>query len=234
MVCFGLYAEDASGKTTAMRIPKPPKKVYRGEEVTEIFLPEMIEKDPKTGRNWNIPLSGCARLYSFQCIKKGNWRFVSEKKIICEDHYSVIDFCRHVKCVSVLQRACYHYCENTNSFSREYRADRFEKLCHFYQEVLKLIDECGYPEIAKSRIDVVFLNGVIAVLKQLTVAELTQKNKIAEVESILNSAVLQQVLEVHKRDRESWKKKIFFFVMRRQMAGLSYFIAKLRNIRGIL
>ena len=70
-----------------------------GEEVAEEILPELISPDYSQEKKANMMLSACTALFSMDLINKIHWRFVSEREIISEDVYSLMNLFGHVACV---------------------------------------------------------------------------------------------------------------------------------------
>ena len=143
VVMFGMRFVNATGKITGEMLPTPSKTTYSGAEIQDVFVPEMIGKDPKTGKSFCIMLSVCSAMFSTELINRTGWRFVSEKKVISEDVYALLALFRDVNCVSILSDIYYNYCENTISVTRTYRADRNDNNRGFYLACLELCDECG-------------------------------------------------------------------------------------------
>ena len=231
MVCFGLCYENSEGEITLSFAPKPPKPAYKKEEVASEFVVGATGKNPETGEDWQIPMSACCKLYAMDCIRKNNWRFVSEREIISEDFYSVLKLYKDLQSVCILPYAFYHYCENEASLTQTYRKDRFEKVCHYYREIAKLCNECGYPGEVVKRMVGTFLGGVIASLKQTMAAEMPYREKKNAIREMLNEPLLQQVLWEHRNDPENWKKRLLFCAMRNKRYRICALLAKLRNGR---
>ena len=64
-----------------------------------------------------------------------NIEFFSERKVISEDTMFMIDYIKHAKKAVGIHGAFYCYRRNEASFSKSYRADRFEKVLIFLAEL---------------------------------------------------------------------------------------------------
>lgn len=72
-------------------------------------------------------MSAWTNLYSMEIILNNKWKFISEREIISEDIYSLLNLYKYVNKVAILSEALYFYCENGTSLTHTYRKDRFEK-----------------------------------------------------------------------------------------------------------
>lgn len=229
IVCYGLNVVNAQNVTIKIQIPDASQEVYCAEEVQNVFLPRLIGPDPRTGRDYRIPMSAWSKMFSMRCIQKNNWRFVSERVIMSEDYYSVAKLCADVEKVCILPMACYNYCQNDTSISRSYRKDRFERVCHFYSEIKKLCTELAYSQEVHYRFGTKYLSGVIAVLKQEVAFGESFATKWKAIREILNYEELQQVMLERKNDKVNTKKKVLFWAMRHKLVGVCYVLLLAQN-----
>ena len=88
IVLYGYNVVDSNGKKVKECIPKPYKTFYKNEEIQKYVLPNMIATDPNAGDEfW---MSMCGGLFSMRLINEANWRLASERDIISEDVYSLL------------------------------------------------------------------------------------------------------------------------------------------------
>lgn len=224
VVMFGMRFVSATGEITGEMLPMPAKTTYRGKEIQEIFVPEMIGKDPRTGKSFQLMLSACSTMFSSELIHRTSWRFVSEKQVISEDIYALLVLFKDVKSVSILSNIYYNYCENTVSVTRSYRADRNMRNRSFYLACLDLCDACGYTEEAKKRCSEPYLGNTFAAMKQIAAHYSSYRNAKPELQTIITDEVLQQVLAQKKHDHETSKKKIFYWAIRNKCYFLCYLL----------
>lgn len=128
LVCCGHQEETFDGIIIRERIPAPPKNIFEGEEIKRRLMPMTLSYDAKSGEDWNLSLSACFGLFSLTCIRDNKWKFASEREVYSEDIYSVLDFYRYVNKVVFVNMPFYHYVYNSNSTSRSYRTDRYDKI----------------------------------------------------------------------------------------------------------
>ena len=72
-------------------------------------------------------------IYKKDILDKYNIRFESERKFISEDILFNIDFCMNSKRVSFIDNTYYYYCFNSESLTKTYKSDRFEKDLILYE-----------------------------------------------------------------------------------------------------
>lgn len=228
LVCFGMRYVNAEGCVTAQRIPTPSKQVFRGEEVLSVFLPALVAPDPRTGENFNISMSACCKLYSMKSINKRAWRFVSERQIISEDFYSLLSLYRDVETAVVLPEAHYYYCENSTSLSHTYRPDRYDRVRHFYNEIVLLCRTLGYSQEVARRFRGTYLSFAITALKQEVMADRPLAEQRESVRRIIDDQTLQGVLLDIRKEPQDLTKKILFFAMRHKLYSVCFGLLKLK------
>lgn len=217
VVVFGLRNIAPDGTVTTRFVPKVGARTYRGREVQEEFLPEFISPDPTGMGERLFYMSSCLLLYSMEKIRAIGWRYVSERQIISEDVYSLLNLFDRINTVTVVPEDYYCYCANdSTSFSRRYMPNRYERIRHFYQETVKLCLEKKYSIDIIKRVTEPYLSYTMAVLKQEAKAPLSLKERIHKVYGILSDPVLQEVAQQKKGDWAIWSRKLVYFLIRRK------------------
>ena len=74
-------------------------------------------------------------LFRAEIIRKNNLVFQSEREILSEDSLFMLDYISCIKRAIGIEDAFYHYFRNSNSISKSYKKDRFEKTLVFVNEV---------------------------------------------------------------------------------------------------
>ena len=228
VICYGFSRIDFQGRMVAQFIPKTEKTVYSGSEVQSLFLPELVAPNPKTGQATNLHMSAWACLYSLERIHAANWRFSSERDIISEDVYSHLRFYMHVTKAAVLSRALYCYCENDTSLTQTYRPDRYKKIKHFYEESIKVCQECGYSTDVYHRVSLPFLAFTISALKQEMRAPASKMQRHQTVISILKDPLFDRIILENRSDQMGLSKSLFFFAARLRLYWICIFLLKLQ------
>ncbi len=228
LVCFGNTRETEDGRLIEERIPTPPKFVFCGEEVKEQLLPMMLTHNAATGENWNMLPSACCGLFSMECIREYGWRFVSEREIISEDIYSMVEFYSYTNTIAFVPKAFYHYLANPTSLSRSYRADRYERMKVFYEKMNELSRKIELEQQLKERIQTVFLGITMGALKQIVAAGGTHKQRHKAFKTVVEDRYMKTVLKEYNYSGEGLLKRIFFWSMKKRCAVLSYYIIKIK------
>lgn len=213
-VVFGFVNVDAWENEISRRVPETDQSVYRGAEIWEHFLPQFLEGNRKTGLFPGV----CWSLFSMEAVQRGNWRFPSEREVLCEDICALLELYRHVDTVAVLPMALYHYRKNDASLSHSYRRDRFEKAKYCYGQLLKIAAQYPKPaEIVRSCGEV-FLSQTIAAMKQES-----------DLRDILNDETLQQV--VRQTQAAGWKRRLLVLVMRGRCVMACRFLLAAQKVK---
>lgn len=215
IVVFGLKKIAANGTIVSRYIPKVGRRTYRGKEVLEEFLPEFISMNPKCNSEKLFYMSSCVLMYSARKIKEVHWKYVSERAIVSEDVYSILNLFDSINTVTVVPEDYYCYCTNdSSSFSRKYVPNRYEKIRHFYLEAVSLCEKKKYGEDIVRRVADPFLAYSLATLKQEANAPASFWNRKKIVYGILSDSILQQVVWMKKGDQASFSRKLLYFLIR--------------------
>ena len=231
LVVCGMVNASAEGKVITKYIPAFSEPVYRGERVQGEFLPNIVSHDPATGKEYNVVLSACCVLFSMELINRAHWRFVSERKVLSEDVYSLLTLYKDVQSVAILDDAMYYYRSNGASISRSFRPDRFERNREFYLQCLDLCKQCGYSDEVIRRCKEPYLANVFGTVKQAVAYYDSYHAVKAELKKMIDDSVFQQVLYEKRKDKEKITKKIFYCTVRRKWYFACYLLlkAKLRQ-----
>lgn len=228
VVYYGYNIVSAEGIVTKTYKPEIDKLVYVGEEVAEEILPELISPDYSQEKKANLMLSACTALFSMDLINKIHWRFVSEREIISEDVYSLMNLFGHVACVGVLPEAMYYYCQNGTSLTRAYRKDRYQGIKVFYDKIMILCENVRYPEMVKTRFASVYFAFVIATLKLIALSEGKTLDKLHNIRAIEEDSHLKKVLSEIDLKIESKSRKFLRLILLKENTMLCYLVLLLK------
>ena len=223
---FGFSTVDKNGNVTNVIVPKTKCQKYVGENILTAFLPDLISWDPDNGVATDLRMSAWNAIYSMELIKRSSWRFVSEREIISEDVYSLLDLYHDVKTVMVVPEAFYFYCENETSLTHSYKKDRYNRIKYFYEACIDKCDQLEYSKEVKRRMAYPFTANSIAAMKMIANSDLSNDEKKKTIGSIVYDETMQNVVHQMNLKRESITRKILFSSIKYKMAGLCYWLIK--------
>lgn len=229
IVVYGYNRVTTNGGLESTTIPVPKLEKYVGSDVLNKFLPDYIAKDPQDGYDPKLWMSACGCMFLTKIIKDSGWRFVSERDIISEDTYSLLQLYKYVNCVSIISKAFYNYRLNLYSLTHIYRADRFEKIKHFYQMSIAKATELQYPLEVNERIKNLFLSFTIGALKGIVHSDLNRKDKKTEFKKVFYDDMLQTAISTSNIKYEPITRKILFLLIKYKLCNLAFLVVKLKN-----
>ena len=225
IVVFGINQVKKNGRITQI-VPRSERYVFSGREVQEVFLPDLMGYDSKESVVSGIWMSSCVCLYSMELIRRVKWRFVSERDIISEDVYSLLQLYKDVKVVAIIPEAFYYYCENFESLSHTYKTNRFEKIKNFYNACVELCNKYGYGKTVKDRMSLLYYANVLACMKMVVTLDTSFRQKIKFLNCILRDSVTQDALASTALQPESIFQRIMLDSMKSMNAELCYCLIK--------
>ena len=228
IVVYGYTRIDKHGNTFAEYIPDTEQQTYVGKEVIDKFLPDLMSYNPQTGKSTNLQMSSCMMLFSLKMIKKNSWEFVSERRIISEDYYSLLYLFSYVNAVSILKESLYYYCENINSLTQKYDDTRLDRIQDWYLNSIELCNKLNYSNKVKERLSIQYLANDIAAMKQLSHSGKTIKKLYLEYKKIVSNKYIQEAVININLKVENFQRKILFLSIKLKLPFFLYVICKLK------
>ena len=223
IVSFG-YFDYSMGSIVETHIPCNDLLFYSDDKVITEFLPEALKR-----KIINFNLSAWTSLYSMDLIRKSKWKFASEREIISEDVYSLLDLYQHVKSIAIIPHAYYYYCNNEVSLTRIFRKDRFSFIHKFYTESLKLIEKNKYPITVKKAMAYPYIANVIGALKVLNKSNISSLEKYHQIKCVLKNKVFRQALNDIDMTEESFSRKILIFMMKMRLSSACLLLVTIKD-----
>lgn len=224
IVIYGFSDVDSNKRIIKTMIPTTEKNYYCGKEIQETFLPDLIAPDIVTGKRSNLWMSAWCSFYSTELIKRTNWRFVSERKIISEDIYSLLDLYCNVTKVCVLKESLYFYCANATSLTHVFKSDRFEKIKIFYDECVKLAHLHGYNADIINRLSFPYISNTLAAIKLIFTSSNSKHEQKTAVYAILKDKHLKNVVDNSNYQKDTLQRRLFMRLIALKMHTLCYYI----------
>lgn len=208
IVIFGFSRVNAKGNIQYNMIPESSLEVFKGNEILSIVLPDLLSKGRNAKKIKNLWVSTWVNMFSIELIKRADWKFVSEREIIAEDVYSLLDLYSDVNTVSIVKEALYYYCENQTSLTQVYRKDRFGKINYFYDKCMELISKKNYNVDICNNLSYIYLANIIGALKLIVNSDLSLKSKYLEVDTIVKDKSLIGALNKIDLKTEEFSRKL--------------------------
>mgnify|MGYP004526785091 CR=1 FL=1 len=222
MVMFGIEDVDEQENKIGEKVPYTDKKVFKGDEITNHVLPELLFSPTKNIRNLETPAS-MAHFYTMDIIKKNGWQFVSEKEYISEDFYSRLELYRYVKKFIVIDEPLYYYRHGHESLSSSSRLLDYNLIRKFYKQCMCLCKKNNYNLTVMNNISRPYLSFTITCLKLKARQKKNIMTKRTELNEVLKDTQLHEVLKQHNLNNENKAKQILY----RAILANNYFLARL-------
>lgn len=185
-------------------------KVYSDSDVKEKLLPQLMSHDYREGSPANFAFSAWSGMFSMDIIRKNNLRFPSERVIISEDTYFLLEYYFYTNRVAVLDDILYFHYINTSSLTTTYKADRHSKNTYFFDEAVKLINKYDYSSEIHTRLCMLYHSFTLAALKMIVSSDLSEKDKRRKCTEILKSGEVQRTITPDVLNREKKTVRLFF------------------------
>lgn len=230
-VVYGFCDVTENGLFIKEYVPNCSKKLFKDEEVKSILIKQFFSSHNYKDEDFNLLICAWNCMFSMNLIKKINFRFVSERKIISEDVYSMLIYYSSMSSAYVLSESLFYHRYNGKSLTHEYRKDRFEKLNILYIELLKLCDELGLDEETKNLMSTPYLNGVFGALKLLLNSNLNLYNKYKNFKIIVLDKIFQESISCVNFSQERFLRMLVLKLFKYRMTLVSFLIFFLNNKR---
>lgn len=187
LVMFGRFNQTVDGKITPKPIPCD-KPLFKGDEVVSKVLSGLFTYKMGVG------ISCWGKLYDINLIKDNDIAFCSERELLSEDAFFMLQLFAKVKRVALLPENLYYYCQNENSLSRGYKKGR-QALCdNFLAMGSKVCCDLNYPDTVLQNFKARYLMYVISGLKRIVGSDLKKQEKKQELFEIFKNKNLHKTL----------------------------------------
>lgn len=194
--------------------------IYEDEILEKIMLP-VLGAEEGAAEDVEREMSVCINMYRLDVIKNNDISFVSERDYVSEDVFFNMLYFLNIKRAALISECVYFYCTNGNSLTHTYREDRFEKYCKMLKRQLEILREHNIENVSQNRVYRTFLMKVKKTISQLSICNLSRKEKTQRCKDILESKELQQVVAVYgKNSNVTKKQKIILYLMKNKNAKI--------------
>lgn len=202
-----------------------PKNFYHGNDIKNIILPGMFTYD------FGFGVSAWGKMFSLDIIKRNKLRFKSEKDIISEDAYFMLEYFSYVSGLSIIHESLYYYFKRNNSLSRSFKKDRQIMNNIFLLKSIDFINKQGLPDIVLTHLTVRYHLFTLSAVKQIYSSDLPIKQKKSEIYKIFKDNNLKSTLKNEVIALEDIFVKLFFWLLKNRLYLLCYFLIGIRVLR---
>ena len=232
IVIFGAVTVDRDGNCISKMVPEAKQSCYRGEEIRNVFLPDLIDRKNDHVEIKNLILSFWVCMFSMELIRRNNWEIVSEREYLSEDSYSLISLYQDVKRVAILPEPIYFYREIEGSLSHTYKENFYQKIRKFYLDCIGLSVRLEYTEKIRTRIAGLFFALSIGAMKQIASCDLGMIGQIREIRKVVRDDTMQHALVKLTGCYRARARRILLWAMRKQWYLLVYLFVKVQTAHG--
>ncbi len=196
-------------------------------DVEEVLL-DMIGTEPSCKIDNRYQMSVWRGIYSKLIIDQYKIRFCSEREFISEDIIFHIDYLQKASKISFMPDALYFYCDNSDSLTRTYRADRFERYVILYKEICSRLPLIEVQSRAM-RLLIAYTRSLIFLLSEY---DMTMNQRVKTLKIICNDIVWQKINKEYDYKKLTFLQYLVFCLVKNNcyysLILLSY-IKKLRK-----
>ena len=217
-VYAGYFRESDAGHV----FPEPiceQKEIFLGRRQVDSFLLDVVSQKPEAKQDSRYGFSVWKALYRRDVIEAQQIRFSSERVLSSEDLLFNMDFLAGSQCAVVLPQCFYHYCTNSDSFSRTYRKERFDRDKALYKEVCRRLALHFSPEAYLPRADrLLFGRARVALREEVRAATPKYGGRKARehMRAICSDELLQELYVRYPGEQLPRKYRTIFQLMRRK------------------
>jgi len=229
LVWFSMSDVNENGEVKASSASTKTRYYTDNKQVTDELLPELMSHDYRNGEPANFAFSAWSGMFSMDIIREHNLVFPSERQIISEDTYFLLQYFRYVNSAVTLDEILYFHYINTSSLTTTYKADRQDKNNYFFKVTLELIDSLGYCEEIRIRLCMLYHSFTLAALKMVLSSTLTKKEKNSIAKKILKSSTLMHSIDRDVLMREKKSVRMFFKLASMRLPGVCNLILRIKK-----
>lgn len=204
-------------------------QVYQEKFEINHFLMNMIASVPTDKVERHVPMSAKVVLYRKSMIDMFHLRFVSERKLICEDLVWNMDVLCHSKCVVTLPTTFYYYYNNTASLSKKVRTDRFPFFKTMREALITKVQKYNMPIETLQRIDRMFIGYSRFFVGGIIKSNLSSKEKRQVVNEVCQDKIWTILYKTYPVEIMPKEHRLMAWLMRNDCYILMSLIYKFKR-----
>lgn len=226
---FGHYIVSNSTKRENGAIPS--RLHYVGQECQrDFFLNALGKEPPEKGSNFAGISAWCA-LYRRKFIVNQNIKFLSERKILCEDIFFNLDVSGRAQNIYIVPEYLYDYVHREYSLTNAYRADRFNVAIVMHENLQEKLNYYSVVSNKDQRVIRYLLINLIVCLKQEVAYEKKQGKSVTlkKIRNICENKIVISALKDYKVNKLPLSQIILFTSMKRKKTKVVYWLTKTKQ-----
>ena len=209
--------------------------VFKGKNGIDKLMLDISGAKPTEKEDSKYGFSSVKNIYSSKVIKENNLRFLSEREVMSEDVFFLLDFLNFSNCAVGIPGAYYCYCRNEESLSKSYRKDRFEKCGLIIKGINEKLSKRMPENVYKIYTDRLFqAYARAACMQEIQFAKqngISKKELNLRLKAVCNSKELKTTLKKYPWRKLTFMQAAFAFTMRFSLIGLQKILVKAKNGR---
>lgn len=220
-VCKGGFRKVKDNGTVTFE-RKYSNEFFEGKDVAERFLPRLIGSAPD--KKDSFEMSVWSSLYKMSYICQNGLKFPSERELISEDLVFNIEYMQYAKNVCVVSEVGYNYRINTESLTKHYQPDKFERYIKLYMYVRKRLFELHYNLDTVYRLDrIILVNIKGCIIQEKTeISGHSMKTAVKNIKNICQNQHLQKMIGEYPVHMLQFRQKVFVYMLKYQMSRCLY------------
>lgn len=216
------YYVDCEGELTPKTLPYAQTKIEGREQIVSKYILPLVGEDRLA-----IKLPGFLwiRLFKKELIQKDF--FVSEREVFLEDHVFDLLYADNINSVAIIDEPLYYYRVNRKSLSNCYRKNKWNMYINLYAFLEKYLAERDIMD--NVRLERFLVNAIFQSIDNAVLSE-KYSTYIEEMQLIMNSKTVIELLKTYKNKRISIMQTIIWALFKLRMYWLIYPIRR-RRIR---
>lgn len=211
----GIYMEGENGIWKQLHEFENGKTIKDAE--INCFLLDMVACEPEEKKERICEMSVWRAIYKRSIIESCNIKFLSEREIVSEDIPFNVDFLKHAKVVSFIDKGFYYYHQNETSLTKNIKAEKFEG----YKKLRStLINKLGELDLNRKRSNRFFIGYCRMFFLQL--ASSNRNDKIDIINMIVNDDIWKEIEVQYDANSFSLYPKIIYCLTLRRKINLLY------------
>lgn len=191
--------------------------VYASNRAIEenLFWP-MMGQESKVLEDCTVNMCVWLNLYKREIIETNQIRFLSERDVLSEDICFNLQYLLCCERAVVIPEVLYAYRYNPTSLTGTYKGDEFSKACRLYDNVKACSQKAKNQQYREYRLERFMLTKTRELLFRLGGCNYTFSKKIDICREIVESDLMQQVLDRYPIQRYKLKYKIPAYLLKKK------------------